>query len=289
MDLWPRSLLPPCPGASSSEFGATDSEFGGSESTKQRFTFTSSGAQAIDFQDAAFVEVLPVQENITIEAVDTNHDLEYTSLGVVHDNNILHATTEVFNVCFNEMENMDTGSVICLPSPVGSDEGYMSAPSPSNSDNSTDLGFNSQDFIPNHEFILHDTNLLEADPQDPSWHPDPVYLKTISPEDDSALYNAILSKTGEKKNKRHEVKHRRGQTRIQEHELVNEDHKKNVERCRQYRDNLKEKELNQTTELDKLEMENARLVQKEKNMRETLERVKKAYLDLIVKGRVKFT
>ena len=52
---------------------------------------------------------------------------------------------------------------------------------------------------------------------------------------------------------------------------------------------MKEKEANQTTELDKLEMENARLVQKEKNMRETLERVKKAYLDLIVKGRVKFT
>ena len=43
------------------------------------------------------------------------------------------------------------------------------------------------------------------------------------------------------------------------------------------------------TELDQLEMENARLVQKEKNMREALERVKTVYLDLIVKGRVKFT
>ena len=62
----------------------------------------------------------------------------------------------------------------------------------------------------------------------------------------------------------------------------------NQNRCRQYRDNLKEKELNQMSELDQLEMENARLAQKEKNMRETLERVKKVYLDLIVKGRVKF-
>merc|ERR1712227_356172 len=111
----------------------------------------------------------------------------------------------------------------------------------------------------------------------------------MGPEDDSALYNAILQKKGEKRNKRHEVKHRRGQTRIQEHEIVDEEHKKNVERCRKYRDNLKEKEFSQMTELDKLEMENARLVQKEKNMREALERVKTVYLDLIVKGRVKFT
>ena len=51
---------------------------------------------------------------------------------------------------------------------------------------------------------------------------------------------------------------------------------------------MKEKELSQMSELEKLEMENARLAQKEKNMRETLERVKKVYLDLIVKGRVKF-
>jgi len=241
------------------------------------------------------VEVLPVQENITIE---TDHDLEYTSLGVFHhDTNILPANTEVFNVCFSELENMESnnGNVICIPSPLGSDEGYVSAASPTGSDHSSDTGFNSQDFNPNNEYILHDANLLEADPQDPAWIPDPVYLKTISPQEDSDLYNAIMAKTGEKKqteqkrNKRYEVKHRRGQTRIQEHEIVDEEHKKNVERCRQYRDSLKEKEVNQMTELDQLEMENARLVQKEKNMREALERVKTVYLDLIVKGRVKFT
>jgi len=240
------------------------------------------------------VEILPVQQNVTIEPIETvtieagntDHDLEYTALGVIHENDILPANTEALNICFDDLESMDTDSVICYPPSIISDEGYASAPSPSNSDHSSDLGFNSQEFVTN-EFILN-TNLLEDDPQDPSWNPDAVYVKTISPQEDSDLYNAIMGRKTEKKNKRHEVKHRRGQTRIGEDEIKDEEHKKNVERCRQYRDNIKEKELSQMSELDKLEMENARLAQKEKNMRETLERVKKVYLDLIVKGRVKF-
>ena len=42
------------------------------------------------------------------------------------------------------------------------------------------------------------------------------------------------------------------------------------------------------TELEELEQENARLSMKEELMRERLARAKEAYLDLIVKGRVRF-
>lgn len=42
------------------------------------------------------------------------------------------------------------------------------------------------------------------------------------------------------------------------------------------------------TELEELEQENARLSTQEENMRERLARAKEAYLDLIVKGRVRF-
>ena len=42
------------------------------------------------------------------------------------------------------------------------------------------------------------------------------------------------------------------------------------------------------TELEELEQENARLIMKEERMRENLTRAKEVYLDLIVKGRVRF-
>lgn len=59
-------------------------------------------------------------------------------------------------------------------------------------------------------------------------------------------------------------------------------------RCREYRDKLKIKRVSHLTEVDSLELENARLRQKHQNMKETLDRAKKYYLDLIVKGCVKF-
>ena len=42
------------------------------------------------------------------------------------------------------------------------------------------------------------------------------------------------------------------------------------------------------SELEELEEENTRLRMQEENMRGTLARVKEVYLDLIVKGRVRF-
>ena len=61
-----------------------------------------------------------------------------------------------------------------------------------------------------------------------------------------------------------------------------------IYRCRQYRAQQKNKEQTVLTELEELEQENARLSIKEQTMRENLAKAKEAYLDLIVKGRVRF-
>ena len=62
----------------------------------------------------------------------------------------------------------------------------------------------------------------------------------------------------------------------------------NLLRCRQYRVAQKTKEQSQMSELEELEEENTRLRMQEESMRGTLARVKEVYLDLIVKGRVRF-
>ena len=59
-------------------------------------------------------------------------------------------------------------------------------------------------------------------------------------------------------------------------------------RCREYREKLKAKQTNQMSEVDSLELENARLKQKHQTMQETLDRAKTYYLDLIIQGRIKF-
>ena len=62
------------------------------------------------------MEILPVQQNVTIEPIETvtieagsaDHDLEYTALGVIHENDILPANTEALNICFDDLESMET-------------------------------------------------------------------------------------------------------------------------------------------------------------------------------------
>ena len=104
---------------------------------------------------------------------------------------------------------------------------------------------------------------------------------------DPVLHEAIVNNTGlgEGGGRR---RHRGGQKRMEAAEMVSEDHKKNVERCRLYRAERNKREDQQLTELEMLEKENRKLRQEEEAMRTKLERAKKVYLDLIVTGRIKF-
>jgi len=82
-------------------------------------------------------------------------------------------------------------------------------------------------------------------------------------------------------------RHRKGPKR-QELENIPAENRSNVERCRVYRQNKKEKELDYQDELMALESRNDELVKKEQRMKDELVRLKEAYLKLISEGRIKF-
>ena len=159
------------------------------------------------------------------------------------------------------------------------------------------LIYDNPDDLYNNLNILEDTtginqqivnnNCFIADSQnDRAWYPEhELTLQKIGVI--TNLQDAVIH-TGLKETK-NKVKHRRGQTRMLPYEMLGEDHKKNVERCRKYREEKKERDGEQLTELEQLERKNNRLVQEEEEMRTRLERAKKAYIDLIVVGRIKFT
>lgn len=186
------------------------------------------------------------------------------------------------------------------------DEGYVSTGSPgsvqSQSPEHVPSSAENQDYeiLTNFDIVSNTTNDLTNsdfninvldinDLNDSMWQTGDLFVKNIDPDDDPELYNAILHDGVKKRiNKRHHVKHRRGQTRLDIGQLKDEEHIKNVQRCREYREQLKKKGTTQESELEDLKVENFRLKQKEEHMRATLEKVKKVYLDLIVSGRVTF-
>jgi len=189
------------------------------------------------------------------------------------------------------------------------DEGYVSTgspgsvqsqspqhvPSSENQDfevlSNVDIVSNTTHDLSNNDLNINVLDINVNDLDDPIWQTGDLFVKNIDPEDDPDLYNAIIhGDNGIKKriNKRHHVKHRRGQTRLDIEKLKDEEHIKNVKRCREYREQLKTKGATQESELEDLKIENSRLRQKEEHMRATLEKVKKVYLDLIVSGRVTF-
>jgi len=82
-------------------------------------------------------------------------------------------------------------------------------------------------------------------------------------------------------------RHRKGPKR-QEMENIPAENRINVERCRVYRQNKKEKELDYQDELMALESRNDELVKKEQRMKDELVRLQAAYLKLISEGKIKF-
>lgn len=270
----------------------TDSEFGGSE-VKQRFTFTRQGAVPApevtrdNIQDVTPDPAPTTTATNSLETIDFDFDLE-----IFNEDNLIsiESNNQDFDLTKTNFVGTDAVlNVLQLP-----DEGYLSSGSPSGSDNiqedNGNVG-NILDFemLPETEFIL-DTSILSNSEQVPTWTPN--YVMNIDPVIDPELYQTILNGAGcgkiKKVNKRHAVRHRRGAARLEEEELKDEEHKWNVDRCRKYRAELKGKEQSAMTELEELEQENARLIMKEKRMRENLTRAKEVYLDLIVKGRVRF-
>jgi len=127
------------------------------------------------------------------------------------------------------------------------------------------------------------------DQTDPDWTPD-FTLEKIGVINDPFLHDAIMRGSGAKGEEvpAGSPKHRRGQKRMAAAEIKDETHKKNVDRCRDYRVAKKAKDGDQCAELKQLEEENTKLKEEEEQMRQKLEKAKKVYIDLITTGRIRF-
>jgi len=256
--------------ASSSVFGVTDSEFGGS---RQRFTFTKDGAQPVIlapepmFGDFTSLDLDLL--NVVAASPTTIEETDLTALEPVELTTTIDDPDDIFTHLMDISALHEHIPIIEIPdlngaSPVSvSDDGYQSTGSPCHSS--------------------HDSSELI---DDPGWLTDDVqFVKTIDATEDTELYQRIMQETGP--SKRRQVKHRRGQKRLANDELKDADHAFNVNRCREYRRQQKMKEVNQLTEVENLELENARLKEKEERMTRTLARVKQAYISLIVNGTIR--
>ena len=258
--------------ASSSVFGVTDSEFGGS---RQRFTFTKDGAQPVIlapepmFDDFTSLDLDLL--NVVAASPTTIEETDLTALEPVELTTEIVDADDIFTELMDISAVHDNIPIIEIPdlkeaSPV-SDDGYQSTGSPCHS-------------------VLDSSELVD-DPTDPGWLTDDVqFVKTIDAREDADLYQRIMQETGISKTRR-QVKHRRGQKRLANDELKDAEHAFNVNRCREYRKQQKMKEVKQVTEVENLELENARLKEKEERMTRTLARVKQAYISLIVNGTIR--
>ena len=287
-------------------FGAaSDSGFGLADRSKQLWTFTGAGARSVHSPAPALQlpaadrqeEVVP-DDVVQLDLAAAN-ELLLDVLPEASEGNI-----------FEEVSAHDGGQL---------DEGYVSGLSPVSS-HSADQQLNSVgndifdfnaleennllgdsadventdiifDFIfdnPEESNDFNTNRLLGNCQKDPTWYQEPgVSMQKIGVITDPVLHEAIVNNTGlgEGGGRR---RHRGGQKRMEAAEMVSEDHKKNVERCRLYRAERNKREDQQLTELEMLEKENRKLRTEEEAMRTKLERAKKVYLDLIVTGRIKF-
>jgi len=82
------------------------------------------------------------------------------------------------------------------------------------------------------------------------------------------------------------INKKRGPKRISLEDITDEDHKKNLQRCREYRVVQKVKEIESHSELEELTQRNTRLKEECERMDTRVKRAKQLYLQMIMDGRV---
>jgi len=108
----------------------------------------------------------------------------------------------------------------------------------------------------------------------------------ISPEQNSHMEmqeNEAVSNM-----KRADNRHRKGPRPLSKDQFKDEKMFKNAKRCRDYRTNKKSTVEVEMTELEKLEVKNTNLKNREDNLKESVTKIKKLYVKMISEGRIKF-
>lgn len=131
--------------------------------------------------------------------------------------------------------------------------------------------------------------------KDPTWHPQEYELKKVAVFDNKDLHQALfpdrekLTKKKVRSPKRKSIiKYKKGPKPMCLEKIDDEEKKKNIIRCREYRCKKTETVLDEMTELEELEERNRELKIQEQAVRDKVKKIKDTYIKLISEGRVKF-
>jgi len=150
-----------------------------------------------------------------------------------------------------------------------------------NSDYSADESSNSSDDL---------SSKLKDTEKDPSWFPNNFELKKVAVIDNSDVHHALFPDKKKSPNKKRlsNSRHKKGPVPLSLDEIEDEQNKKNIIRCREYRNKKNSAVLDEMTELEKLQETNRELKHKEQMLRDKVKNIKDLYIKLIGEGRIKF-
>lgn len=138
------------------------------------------------------------------------------------------------------------------------------------------------------------SKLIDAD-RDPTWHPQDFELKKVAVFDNRDLHQAlfperenILLKKKQPIGSKKQHKHKKGPKPLPLEKIDDEDKKKNIIRCREYRCKKNESVLEEMTELEQLEERNKELKLQEQAVKDKVKKFKDTYIKLISEGRIIF-
>lgn len=138
------------------------------------------------------------------------------------------------------------------------------------------------------------TSKLIDEERDPTWHPQDYELEKVAVFDNKDLHEALFPAEDRSSSKRRKPqprkpqKYKRGPTPMSLDKIDDEEKKKNIIRCREYRCKKNEIILEEMTELEKLEARNNELKQKEQALKDKVKKLKDTYIKLISEGTVRF-
>jgi len=153
-------------------------------------------------------------------------------------------------------------------------------------DSSIDADYTSDDSSNSWEDDLS-SKLIDTE-KDPAWYPHNYELQKVAVYDNSDLHQALYPKKDKSTNKKKTInRHRKGPIPLCLDEM-DEEKKKNVTRCREYRCKKKDAVLEEMSELEMLEQKNKNLKKQEQEVKDKVKRFKAMYIKMISEGRIKF-
>jgi len=131
---------------------------------------------------------------------------------------------------------------------------------------------------------------LKDKDKDPSWYDHTYDHKNMAETERNVGEILEIKKTSKTKktleSKKRSVRHRRGPKPLPLENIDDEEKKKSIKRCREYRNKKSSDLLEKSSELDVLKARNAELKQQEQDIKEKIRNLKETYIQFINEGRI---